>query len=161
MVRRDHGTADGALDRALILNPNCAHAWLVRGYVSVRQNRPEPALDAFQRALRLSPLDPLGFATTAGIALAHLAAERYAAAIEWADRSSRESPRYTPSLRNKVIALAHLGRIAEARAALERELELHPGLTIAAVRGMYAATLAPELLAVFVEGYRKAGLPES
>jgi tetratricopeptide (TPR) repeat protein len=57
----DHDTAAGALDRALILNPNCARAWRVRGYVLLRQNRPEPALDALRRALRLSPLDPLGF----------------------------------------------------------------------------------------------------
>jgi hypothetical protein len=64
------------------------------------------------------------------------------------------------SIRYKVIALAHLGRINEARAALERELEMRPGLTIAAVTAMYAPAYAPELLAVFVEGYRKAGLPE-
>jgi hypothetical protein len=28
------------------------------------------------------------------------------------------------------------------------------------VKASYAAALAPELLAVFVDGYRKAGLPE-
>jgi len=156
----DHDAAVGAVDRALILNPNSVHAWRARGYMSVRQNRPEPALDAFHRAMRLSPLDPFAFSVTAGIAAAHLAAGRYDAAIEWADRSSREFPRYTLSNRYKVIALAHLGRMAEARAALERELELHPGLSIAAVKAMYAAGYAPELLAVFVEGYRKAGLPE-
>ena len=156
----DHDTAAAALDRALILNPNCAAAWRTRGYVLVRQNRPEPALDAFHRAMRLSPLDPFGFYNNAGIAQAHLAARRYEGANEWADRSSRELPRYTPSTRYKVIALAHLGRIAEARHALERELELHRGLTIAAVHAHYAPAFAPELLAVFVEGYRKAGLPE-
>jgi len=39
-------------------------------------------------------------------------------------------------------------------------LELHPGLTIATVKAMYSVAFAPELLAVFVEGYRKAGLLE-
>jgi adenylate cyclase len=156
----DHDTASGALDRALIINPNSAHAWRIKGYVSLRQNRPKPALDAFHRAQRLSPLDPLGFFITRGIAAAHLAAGQYAAAIEWADRSSREFPRNSLSLRYKVIALAHLGHIREARAALERELELHPGLSIAAVKAMYASAYAPEILAVFAEGYRKAGLPE-
>jgi adenylate cyclase len=155
----DHGTAASALDRALILNPNCANAWRIRGYVLLRQNRPEPALDAFYRSMRLSPLDPLGFGNIAGIAALHLAAGQYDAAIEWADRSSREFPRYTLSIRYKVVALAHLGRIAEARALLERELELHPGLTIAAVTAHYAA-FAPEYLAMYVQGYRKAGLPE-
>jgi tetratricopeptide (TPR) repeat protein len=156
----DHETAADAVDRALILNPNCAAAWRTRGYVLVRQNRPEPALDAFHRAMRLSPLDPFGFYNNAGIAQAHLAARRYEGANEWADRSSRELPRYTPSTRYKIIALAHLGRIAEARAALEQELKSRPGLTIAAVKAEYAAEFARELLAVFLEGYRKAGLPE-
>jgi adenylate cyclase len=157
----DHATATIAVDRALILNPNCAHAWRARGYVLVRQNRPEPAIDAFQRAMRLSPLDPFGFLFTAGIAAAHLAAGRYAEAIEWADRSSREFPRYESSTRYKVIALAHLGHIKEASECLARELELHPGLTIAAVKAIYSVAFASELLAVFVEGYRKAGLPEA
>jgi adenylate cyclase len=156
----DHDTAADVLDRALILNPNCAHAWLFRGFVSARQNRPEPALDASHRAMRLSPLDPLGFLFTSGIAVAHLAAGQYEAAIEWADRSSRQFPRHRMSMRLKMIALAHLGRIEEARSALERELELQPGLTIAAVKANYAAAFAPELLAMFVDGYRKAGLPE-
>jgi len=97
---------------------------------------------------------------TAGIAAAYLAAGRYAEAIEWADRSSREFPRYEASTRYKVIALAHLGRIEEASKWLARELELHPGLTIATVKAMYSVAFAPELLAVFVEGYRKAGLLE-
>jgi adenylate cyclase len=156
----DHDTAADALDRALFLNPNCAHAWRIRGTVFVRQNRHEPALEALHRAMRLNPLDPFGFFTTAAIALAHLEAGQYAETIEWADRSWREFPRYGGSIRYKVMALAYLGHIAEARAALERELQLHPGLTIAAVKTTYAMTLAPEVLALFVEGYRKAGLPE-
>jgi len=54
----EHATATDAVDRALILNPNSGHACRIRGYALVRQNRPEPAIDAFQRAMRLSPLDP-------------------------------------------------------------------------------------------------------
>ncbi len=72
----------------------------------------------------------------------------------------REFPRYAASTRYKVIALAHLGRIEEAREWLERELELHPGLTIAGVKATYAAAFPPERVTLFVEGYRKAGLPE-
>jgi adenylate cyclase len=157
----DNDTAASALDRALVLNPNCALAWRIRGWVLFRQNRPEPALEASHRALRLNPLgDPVGYSDAAGIAAAHLAAGQYEAAIEWADRSSRESPRFPHSIRSTVIALAHLGRIAGARAALKRELELDPGLTIAAVKAMCAPAYAPEILAMFVEGYRKAGLAE-
>src|SRR5205807_2912297 len=77
---RAHGAAASALDRALTLNPNSAHAWMASGYVSCLRNQPEPAIAAFHRALRLSPLDPLNFYFTGGIAFAHLSAGRYAEA---------------------------------------------------------------------------------
>jgi tetratricopeptide (TPR) repeat protein len=157
----DHATAGTTVDRALTLNPNAAHAWRVRGFVSVRQNRPEPAIEAFERAMRLSPLDPFGFFFTGGIAAAHLAAGRYEAAIEWADRSSREFPRSALSLRYKLVSLAHLGRVQEARECLVRLLKLHPGLTIAEVKAFSGPPNSPERLALLVEGYRKAGLPEA
>jgi adenylate cyclase len=128
--------------------------------VLVRQSRPEPAIDAFHRAMRLSPLDPLVFLFTAGIAIAHLIAGRYEEALEWTDRSLHEFPRYAASTRYKVIALAHLGRMEEAREWLKRELELHPGLTIAGVKATYAAAFPTERVTLFVEGYRKVGLPE-
>ena len=48
------------IDRGLVLNPNCAQAWLASGYVNSFANSNEAAIEAFQRAARLSPLDPLG-----------------------------------------------------------------------------------------------------
>jgi hypothetical protein len=59
-----------------------------------------------------------------------------------------------------VVACAHLGRIEEARDGLERLLELQPDLTIAKFKALYAVTLPPKVLNIYVEGYRKAGLPE-
>jgi TolB-like protein/class 3 adenylate cyclase len=66
---RAHGTAASAVDRALTLNPNSAHAWMTSGRVSCFRNRPEPAIEAFRRAMRLSPLDPQTYQFTGGIAL--------------------------------------------------------------------------------------------
>jgi adenylate cyclase len=133
---------------------------MAKGLVSYRQNLPEEAIEAFKRAVRLSPLDPLHYFFTGGLALAHVIAGRYEGAIEWADRSLRDSPQFESALRNKVAACAHLGRIEEARGVLERLLELQPDLTIARFRARYAVTLPPEVLDIYVEGYRKAGLPE-
>jgi tetratricopeptide (TPR) repeat protein len=110
--------------------------------------------------LRLSPLDPLGYLVTAGLAAAHVVARQYEEAIEWADRSLRELPRYESALRNRVVACAHLGRIEEARDWLERLLELRPGLTIAGYNALYAGTHPQDILEVYSEGLRKAGLPE-
>jgi adenylate cyclase len=156
----EHVIGAGAIDRALTLNPNSAHAWLARGLVSYRQNRPDTAIEAFKRAMRLSPLDPVAYFMTCGLALAHVIAGRYEEAIEWADQSLRELPRFESALRNRVVACAHLGRVEEARDGLERLLELQPDLTIAKFKALYAVTLPPKVLDIYVEGYRKAGLPE-
>jgi tetratricopeptide (TPR) repeat protein len=156
----EHALAMSAIDRALALNPNSAHAWAAKGYVASHQNQPVPAIAAFDRAIRLSPLDPRGYNLAAGRAMAHLAAGQYEAAIEWADRSVREMPRNALTLRIKVVACAQIDRLAEARSALSRLLQLQPELTVSGFRAYVASNFAPELLAVYVDGLRKAGLPE-
>ena len=62
----EHETAAAGIDRALKLNPNSALAWRAHGYLSCFRNRPGPAIKAFQHAMQLSPLDPLGWMVTAG-----------------------------------------------------------------------------------------------
>jgi adenylate cyclase len=110
--------------------------------------------------MRLTPLDPQGYLYAGGLAHAHLAAGRYEEAIEWADRSLSQQPRYTPANSARTISCAHLGRIKEAQDYLRRRLELQPGLTIAKYQAYLGQGLAPEVLAMYVEGFRKAGLPE-
>src|SRR6516164_3548542 len=150
-----------AFDRAVTLNPNSAHAWMARGFASYCQNRPDPAIEAFERAMRLSPLDPLGHLFTCGMAFAHTAAGRYEETLEWADRSLRELPRYRSSMYMKVILCAHLDRLEEAHEWLGRLLEDTPGLTIAGCKARFATGwLAPQIADFYVEGLRKAGLPE-
>ena len=62
-------------------------------------------------------------------------------------------------MRVKVVAIAHLGHLDEARAELSRVLAIDPKLTIAGYRE-YAHFAAPEVLELFVTGLRLAGLPE-
>jgi tetratricopeptide (TPR) repeat protein len=150
--------AAAALDRALAFNPNAAHAWTARGFIHALSNQHEAAIDAFERARRLSPFDPYAFQCAYGIALAHLAARRFELAIEWADRALHDQPRTVPPMRVKVVALAHLGRLDAARAELSRMLAIHPKLTIAGYREYAHVYLAPEVLELFVAGLRLAGL---
>src|SRR5204863_938754 len=68
----EYATAARLIERALTLNSNSAHAWNAKGYVAYRQNQLDSAIDAFSRAIRLSPLDPLGGYCSYGIASASL-----------------------------------------------------------------------------------------
>jgi len=151
--------AAAALDRALALNPNAAHAWLIRGQIHALRNQPEAAIKAIERARRLSPFDPMAFFYAGNIAIAHLAARRFEQAIEWADRALHDQPRMVTAMRVKVVALAHLGHLDAARAELSRLLAIDPKLTIAGFRER-AHYAAPEVLELFVTGLRLAGLPE-
>src|SRR5215469_9587681 len=152
--------AAAALDRVLALNPNAAHAWSARGIIHAVRNQPEAAIEAIERARRLSPFDPYTFLYALYIALAHLAARRFKQAIEWADRALHEQPRMVAAMRTKVAANAHLGRLDEARAELSRLLAIDPKLTIAGYRE-YAHFAAPEVLELLVTGLRLAGLSEA
>jgi TolB-like protein/tetratricopeptide (TPR) repeat protein len=153
-------TAKAVVERALALNPNSAYAWMTSGYLSAFSNMSSPAIDAFRRAIRLSPLDPLSYRFTGGLAIAYMVAGQHHEAMDWVDRTLQEMPRYTAGIRIKIVLCAHIGRTEEARSWLKRLLELQPGLTIREFN-LYAATfVSPELTSVYVDGLRKAGLPE-
>jgi TolB-like protein/class 3 adenylate cyclase len=151
--------AAAVVDRALTLNPNAAGAWTISGFIHAMRNRPEPAVEAFDRALRLSPFDPLAYFNAVGLSYAHLAARRFEAAIEWADRALHDQLRNIVAIRVKVVANAHLGRLDQAHAELSRMLGIHPGFTIAQWRA-FTGAYAPEFVDLNVTGLRLAGLPE-
>jgi len=157
----EHTAAASLIDRALNLNPNSAHAWHSRGFVLLFLNQPDPAIEALERAMRLSPLDPQGPGFKSTLAAAHFFAGRYEEAVSWADLALHEQPNFDPAIGVKVVSCAHLGRLDEARRWLSRRLELQPGLTIANWKTRVAGRFAsPEVLARYEEGLRRAGLAE-
>ena len=156
----DRATGSVAIERAITLNPNCAHAWLVSGFVHCFSNRPEQGIEAANRGMRLSPVDPLGYMFADVVALGHLVAGRYAEAMEWVDRSLAEQPRFLPAVRIKVVLCGHLGLIDEAKQWVGRVLDLHPGLTVGGFDSFARSFFSPEVRGHYIEGLRKAGLPE-
>jgi adenylate cyclase len=142
-----------------VLNPNFAVAFGHQAAILAWLNRPEEAIRAAEKAMRLSPHDPVAFAFYLAMALAHLAADRYEAAWPWAERALHENGG-VPALRFMLCLCGHLGRRKEAETYLRRLREIHPELTIATVKGALAKGTSPEVAARGMEGLRKAGLPE-
>jgi tetratricopeptide (TPR) repeat protein len=151
--------AMAALDRGLKLNPNLAAIWQAKAMLHSLRNQSELAIEASNRALRLSPFDPLGFFSAAALANAHFVAGRFERAIEWADCALHAQPRFGPSRRIKIAATAQLGHLAEARAELGQLLAIDPGATIVRFR-TNSARAAHEFIDVVAAGLRLAGLPE-
>ena len=154
LVSHQFGESLGAADAGLAANPNFAPLYVPRAAAKNSLGRFEQAkLDA-ERAMRLSPRDPLIglFHVVAGdaeISLGHLdaAIDEYHTAI---DSGFRPFFVYT----NLAAAYANAGKMDEAKAALSEARRQNPKLT---VKWMIEHT--PNLPAVF-DGLRKAGLPE-
>jgi TolB-like protein/class 3 adenylate cyclase len=149
-----------AIERALALNPNSAHAWNISGWAHAFCNRPAEAIEAIHKAIRLSPVDPHRWSFDGGLALAHLVAGRYEQAIDWANRALDAQFRAAAVIGYKAVACGHLGRVEEGHASIKRLRELRPGFTVTRAERALGKSAAPEVLAIFLEGYRKAGMPE-
>jgi adenylate cyclase len=74
-------TGAAHIERALLLNPNLAAAWSASGWVRTFLGEPAHAIERFERAMRLSPLDPFAYYAFAGMGEAHLFAGHYDEAV--------------------------------------------------------------------------------
>ncbi|MCG2631629.1 winged helix-turn-helix domain-containing tetratricopeptide repeat protein [Bradyrhizobium sp. WYCCWR 13023] len=143
-------------DRAVALNPNSFGAWNSRGQVYRIAGLPEEAVRSFERAMRMSPVDPRLHLTFAAMGTALIELGRFDEAIAAGNKALRQDPSYSPAHRCLASAFAHLGRDAMAREAAARVLEVDPAFTISAWISRGGLSNAKLLL----EGLRKAGLPE-
>jgi TolB-like protein/class 3 adenylate cyclase/Tfp pilus assembly protein PilF len=153
----DDGVA--LIDRALLLNPNLATAWRFSGYVRVFLGEPDLAIEHLERAVRLSPLDPLIFIVQNGIVLAHFFAGRFEEALSWAQKTLRQNPNYAAAIIMAAVSAALAGRDDEMRKAVGRLYEIDPKSGISNFTNVWPLR-RPEDLATFEKGLRLTGLPE-
>ena len=149
------------IDRALALNPNSANAWSASGWVRAYLGDTEKAIAHLERSARLSPLDALAYLWSVGFVFAHFMAGRYEEASAWCDKTLHEAPDYPPALRMKAATCGLLGRLDEGRVWVERLLAVSPDTTVSSMRLYYGVAMKkPGCLEAFLDGLRKAGLPE-
>jgi adenylate cyclase len=153
-----HDDAIRRLRRGVELEPNSslAHGMLSAAYAF--GGEADLAIQQTQEAIRLSPRDFLNVIWHITAAWAHLSAERFEDAAECARRAADWNPAFADAHGVLAAALAHLGRMAEARASLD------------AFTGLISGHVADQLAARpfrrpadrerYLAGLRKAGLPE-
>ena len=108
--------------------------------------------------MRLNPLGPDTYLCCYAIGLAHLFAGKFEDAVVWCERAIKEDPNFISAYRVLASSLAHLGRLEDARATIAKVLTLQPNSTIE--RAARAGYRQPEHMAIWLDGLRKAGLPE-
>jgi adenylate cyclase len=155
---RNHGTARVLLERAVALDPNAAWAWSRLGWLDNYSDRPGEAIEKFERAMRLSPLDPMNFNNYVGLASAHEVAEDYDQAIALYRRGLEERPHAVWIYRNLASSLSGAGRMEEAKQAYAQMMSSYPDMTVSRYR--QAMVFSPTALDRMVGNLRKLGLPD-
>jgi adenylate cyclase len=153
----DFAAGIAAVERARTLAPNSAQLLIDAAFIYAYACEPAIALPLFQRALRLSPLDPRTTMMQAGMAHAHLVAGDDEAALDVAERVLRLRPDWGAAHRAKVVALWRLGRQQEAREGAARLLAVAPGTRAAAMARPYRK---PAFRSFYAEALLAAGVPE-
>jgi tetratricopeptide (TPR) repeat protein len=147
------------VDRAILLNPNLATAYVVNGLLRYYRGETDLAIQPLQRAMRLSSLDPTLYQMQVGTGFAHLLAGRFNEASSWSEKAFREGPNYLVAAAVTAASHALAGRLEGATQAMARVRLIDPSLRLSNLKDWFPIR-RPEHFALWADGLRKAGLPE-
>lgn len=157
-----HPSALADLKEAITLEPGDSWSYALMAFVLTSAGRPAEAMPYIRTAIRLDPHSPSFFIYVLG--LTEFSLQNFEAAAAAAKSSIKLNPQHDGSFLLLAAACGHLGRRAEAEAAVARFNALQVG------RGGIAATIStsppldlarPEDSARFYQGLRLAGVPET
>ena len=146
------------LDRALEMNPNSALAYGFSAIVLGIDERYDEAIEHAQKALRLSPSDPLNYHPHFVLAYVHLFTSRFEEGAHYATLTIQTKPSFSVPYLILIASLVNLDRLDAARAAAARLLSLVPDFAIAGF--LRADYWRRERMGMIADALRRAGLPE-
>jgi adenylate cyclase len=156
-VRREHDLAIAELQTALELNPSLAWAHYGVGAALVFSGRAREALPFLQTAMKLSPRDPNMGSFLVRMADAYLFMRDYDEAIAWAKKALRQSGFQWSRYAVLVSALGHLGRLEEAKRALQELRTRRFDFSIEFVQATHLIADADDM-SHYLDGLRKASV---
>lgn len=146
-------------ERSLALNPNLPFAWAVSALSLSYAGEHRNAVAHAHQARRLSPFDPHGFFFDNTLMVPSLMLGDFETVAVAGQRALALNPEMSSTCKGLLSALGHLGRVAEAADVRARLLRLEPQFTLGQARTR-SALRRPADLAIYIDGLRKAGLPE-
>ena len=162
MMQGQHDASVAELTRALELSPNFAQAHHGLGFALMLSGKVEEGAEELDNAMRLSPRDPVLWGTMSYRSVACNLLQQYEDAAEWARRTVLE-PRaagggYWPYA-VLASALGNLDQTEDAHDAVIKALQRKPDLSLSYLETTFP-TKQPGGLEIYLNGLRKAGLPE-
>lgn len=154
LIQKKHDQAIPSFRKAYELNPNDAQLVTEYGWALALAGRTEEGIPLMHEATRLNPYHPEWYWVSLGEG--YFVASQYEEAI--AELEKITSP-WSHVYKVLAVNYAQVGRLEDARAALAKFVEIEPQTTLE-----LAAETMPfkrkEDLERFLDGLRKAGLPE-
>src|SRR5262249_61151606 len=148
------------LQVAVQLNPNLAVVHCGLADALAYERRFADAIPFFHKAIELSSYDPQRWAFYAYRALAHLLAREFDQAVEWANKAVLVPRCHYWPLAHRVSALGYLQTGNELAPALSELLQRKPHFSGGFARRRLFYLKNPVDVDTYVEGLRRAGLPE-
>ena len=146
------------LETAIDNSPSFAQAHYNLGWVLAFVGRHGQALSCLDKARRLSPHDPMLYAFMSVRGMALLLMGQYDEAVKWNEMAVRQPNAHFHNHAILASSLGHVGRIDEAKRAMDETRRLRPDYSSALVQRTIPFQ-RHEDLEHFLEGLRKAGLP--
>jgi adenylate cyclase len=147
-LTRDHDSALAAVDRATTLSPNTA---VILGFDALTRclcGVYDKAIERAEKAIHLSPLEPLIYHAGFALALACLFTDRNEEAVTHARRAIDGNRNFAFPYCVLALGCARLGQRDEAREVVRRLISVAPSFRISALRKIRfadTARLQPEL----------------
>jgi TolB-like protein/class 3 adenylate cyclase/tetratricopeptide (TPR) repeat protein len=144
--------------KATDLDPNLAAGWYWRGWTQIYLGKAE-AVAHFQKAIRLSPLDPRIYTAYSGVAYGYFLAEQYDDASKWAEAALMENSKYLVAHLIAMACHALSGRLDAAKEVCSRAMQLDPPPRISRILERVPLRREHDISRL-TEGCRLAGMPE-
>jgi tetratricopeptide (TPR) repeat protein len=159
--KHEYDEAAAYLEEAIRINPSFAQAYFALGFTLIVSGRAREAFSYLDRAVELSPRDP-HLASFHGIrAAGHLALGELETAEHFARLAARIPNANHGPFALLVSLLGLTDRVEESQRAIDGLLQRYPGYTIATARSDSFYCGDHNLIDRFLEGLRRAGLPEA
>lgn len=146
-------------ETAIKSNPNESLAWLFKGILHAFKGEGESAVHDTERALKLSPLDPMKYYYDSLAATASMSAGDYPKAIQLAQRSLKHNRAHTSTYRAMAIAQSLLGDTDAAGRTVSLLLALEPDFSVSKFLSRSPSSKYP-IGQLYAKALRMAGLPE-
>jgi len=149
----DRGIAEAR--RAVELNPNNPQAYNILAHGLALSGQPIEAISLFERSIKLGPRDPRQGLWMWILGFGHITARQYEKAVEWLQRGLQRNPGNPDGYLCLASSLGHLGRLEEAKAAIEEFFRLIPETSKRPIFFWRYKNRSDE--EHFLDGLRKAG----